>query len=472
MGRKGIGKLAALSVSHNVKVMTISNGDKSGFILSRTPEKNDELSPIQNNEIIFNKIKNNGTSIVMTNPEYKLPDDLNAQKQNLLKIFSNIDKKFKIHIFNKNNHIIFNLHKTEIISDLAALMTFGKDFDDLNKDFKTELKSMKKILNPNNKIIKKELLLKNNNGNKQKYNLKINGWIGAYRTTKNRKDNITDFQDNFLSIFSNGKLGEFNIIPIIGHNRLNEVYVVGQLHIDLFEETDLPDMALSNRQGYKSDDDRYQEAINLIQKKIFEKITNLRKKYADEKNRKKKEEIKIKNLKKEKKEISELNNYVLNFIDKLSVYINENSKGKNVIFKPIIEKGIDENLSLLKLKKLISSQEKKILISHSKNDKDLGDIIYQMLIFNGVPANEILYTSSEDEKSRIPEISKVYNYLKDFFVNSFSNQKIYVLFVTSEKMSKEWNSIIEVGAAWITQSYHIIFKYRETLIPVRIRTPL
>ncbi|MEI3249388.1 MAG: ATP-binding protein [Faecalibacterium sp.] len=35
MGRKGVGKLAALSVSENVLIKTISNGEKSGFVLSR-----------------------------------------------------------------------------------------------------------------------------------------------------------------------------------------------------------------------------------------------------------------------------------------------------------------------------------------------------------------------------------------------------------------------------------------------------
>ena len=54
-------------------------------------------------------------------------------------------------------------------------------------------------------------------------------------------------------------MGEFNILPIVGQNKLNEVYVVGQLHVDLFELSELPDMALSNRQGYKSDDLRYEK---------------------------------------------------------------------------------------------------------------------------------------------------------------------------------------------------------------------
>src|SRR4030065_1966515 len=35
IGRKGVGKLAALSVSEQVLVMTIQEGEKSGFVLSR-----------------------------------------------------------------------------------------------------------------------------------------------------------------------------------------------------------------------------------------------------------------------------------------------------------------------------------------------------------------------------------------------------------------------------------------------------
>ena len=38
MGRKGVGKLAALSVSENVDVLTIANGKRSGFVLTRHPE--------------------------------------------------------------------------------------------------------------------------------------------------------------------------------------------------------------------------------------------------------------------------------------------------------------------------------------------------------------------------------------------------------------------------------------------------
>lgn len=53
MGRKGIGKLAALSVSQDVDVLTISDGEKSGFVLSRHPGEGGVLKPIEEKDISF-----------------------------------------------------------------------------------------------------------------------------------------------------------------------------------------------------------------------------------------------------------------------------------------------------------------------------------------------------------------------------------------------------------------------------------
>jgi hypothetical protein len=47
--------------------------------------------------------------------------------------------------------------------------------------------------------------------------------------------------------------------------------------------------------------------------------------------------------------------------------------------------------------------------------------------------------------------------LREFFVDTMSTDKIYVLYITSEEMSKRWNAVLEVGAGWITQSSHKIF---------------
>lgn len=83
-------------------------------------------------------------------------------------------------------------------------------------------------------------------------------------------------------------MGEFNILPLVGKNKMTEVYVVGQLHVDLFELTELPDMALSNRQGYKSDDLRYQVVLEYVRNELLPLTLRMRGVFSDLKNHRKK----------------------------------------------------------------------------------------------------------------------------------------------------------------------------------------
>src|SRR5690606_14885219 len=119
-------------------------------------------------------------------------------------------------------------------------------------------------------------------------------------------------------------------------------------------------------------------------------------------------------------------------------------------------------------KAVVDSQKKKILISQTYPDKPFADIIHQMLVFNDVLPDDILYTNCDDEVCRVPEGREVYAYLREFFVESYSTQKIFVLFVTSENTKVSWGAISEVGASWITQIDHKIFNIR----PFRPEHPL
>lgn len=84
MGRKGVGKLAALSVSENVDVLTVANGEKSGFVLARRPEEGNKLKAILESAISFEHVNKHGSAIVMRNPQYRLHKTLQAVKRNLI----------------------------------------------------------------------------------------------------------------------------------------------------------------------------------------------------------------------------------------------------------------------------------------------------------------------------------------------------------------------------------------------------
>lgn len=471
MGRKGVGKLAALSVSEFVDIMTISDNDKSGFVLSRHPNDDNKLTPIAENNIKFNYITTHGTAIVMRNPQYRLHKSLAAIKRNLLKIFPLVDNDFKIHIIRGKEVEIVEKFDENIANELCSLIVLGKQHSSLINYVPNYFPAHRHELVEERDEYSVPLVIKNNKGEEHEYVLQIEGWIGAYKTTRGRKSEVTDFPDNFISLYANKKLGEFNILPIVGQNKLNEVYIVGQLYIDLFELSELPDMALSNRQGYKSDDIRYETVIKYVRETLLPDILRKRVLYTDLTKIAKKTQ-KIEQQKDNEEKLRKMVNLFKDKASKTAALAiesyEENYLPKQDAIREIISDAINDNIPELGLKSVIDSQKKKILISHTYKDKDLADIIYNVLLFNNVLSEDILYTSCDDEVCRIPEGVSIYNYLRDFFVESYSNQKIFVIFITSENTPKAWGAMTEIGASWITQIDNKIFN----IPPFRPQHPL
>ena len=469
MGRKGVGKLAALSVSENVDVMTVADGEKSGFILSRRPEEGNKLKAIAEKDINFDYIEDHGSAIVMLFPQYRLHKTLAAVKRNLLKIFPLVDSDFRIHIIRDGQSEVIDDFDRNVMGELSTLITLGDEFSSLCELVPDLYPSKRAELVVARAMESIPLVMKDNQGDEHEYSLKIEGWIGTYKTTRGRKAEMTDFPDNFISLFANKKMGEFNILPVVGQNKLNEVYVVGQLHVDLFELTELPDMALSNRQGYKSDDIRYEAVRDYIRSELLADILKKREIFTDLGKSKKKQQ----KTESQRQDEEKLKQAMDNFRKKASESAAQNIVGlgsglSQKTIEDAIARSISENSPNLGLKTVVDSQKKKVLISQTYPDKPFADIIYQMLLYNNVPAEDILYTNCDDEVCRVPEGTGVYDYLREFFVESYSTQKIFALFVTSQNTKQSWGAITEVGASWITQIDHKIFNIH----PFRPEHPL
>lgn len=455
MGRKGVGKLAALSVSEEVHVMTIASGEKSGFVLSRHPQSKN-LQSIPDENIHFERILDNGTAIVMLNPQYRLNKTPTAIKRNLLKIFPAISDDFKIHIVLGDKEDVIDSVDKEIGRELCTCILLGEKSSNILNTFNNEYPNVELLVR--NRPKEFPITMRNNQGEEKEYNLVIEGWIGAYKSTRGRKLESSDFPDNFISLYANDKMGEFNILPVVGANRLNESYVVGQLYIDLFELSELPDMALSNRQGYKSDDPRYIKVIEYVKDELLPNIIAKRVAYA----KAKKDQSEKEKVNKQEEEERSFRKSVNEFRKNTSEQVAQTIMGKDTSFseeelRSAVEDAINANSNMLGLKPHIDQQKKKLFISHTNRDKEIGDIVYDMLVYNNVPPEDIIYTSCDDEVSRVPQGMNIYDYLRKFFVDSVSDKKMYVLFITSDNTKTAWGAMVEIGASWITRVDHKIF---------------
>jgi hypothetical protein len=183
MGRKGVGKLAALSVSENVDVMTVANGEKSGFVLSRHPDEGNKLKALPDSSINFDYISNHGSAIVMRFPQYRLHTTLTAVKRNLLKIFPLINADFRIHIIRGDERMIIDEFEKNIMGELCTLITLGDDFSALCQQVPDLYPSKRAVLVESKPTKETPVTMKDNQGIEHEYTLKIEGWIGTYKST-------------------------------------------------------------------------------------------------------------------------------------------------------------------------------------------------------------------------------------------------------------------------------------------------
>lgn len=272
------------------------------------------------------------------------------------------------------------------------------------------------------------------------------------------KKEINEFSDNYLAIFAHNKMGQRNILDIVGKNRVYESYVVGNLYIDAFEASDFPDMAGTNRQGYNENDPRWLKALEFI-RPLIDQIVKMHQSFAVA-ERAEKDKQKIRQQAEIEKQLKEK-------VAKVSREISSNIRRgveEQQDLTNLVNSEVEKMKSTFGLKARVDSNKRKIIISQTLLDKKVSDVIYKMLIFNGVPKSELIYSNCDDPEANIPE-NDVYGYLRDFFVDSISTEKIYVFFVTSKNIinvdkeapAASWGVLMEIGATWITKKDHWIF---------------
>lgn len=233
-------------------------------------------------------------------------------------------------------------------------------------------------------------------------------------------------------------MGQFDILPDISTDRMGETYVVGQFFVDLLEETELPDIAASNRQGYKEDDPRFEKTLELIRKNALRPILELKKDAAKEKNY-------IRDLEK------------ANQIKKSKEAFDKSIKDivEDPAFKKVIRDSEPVKQALEKaweLKDTLKESYKKVMISHSSDDKELIDELEKVLHFCGFSKEEILYSSSDYYESGFEAYMDIYEYLKDFFVNTTRRTDLCVIYVLNQGFAEKWDPVLEAGAGWVLNS--------------------
>jgi len=184
MGRKGIGKLSALTLSESMYVESIKDYITNGFIFTLNIQKDDFFSVLEDDEINFRKEINkngHGTKIEINNVKSSIPKKAKTYKANISKLFPFFSDDFKLHICcideKEEQNEILDSFDYSVFDDLAFVKFYGYSEDKieliLKKIKNQELSKEKKF--ESIPSLKKEIEINNNKGLKVKKEVEIKG---------------------------------------------------------------------------------------------------------------------------------------------------------------------------------------------------------------------------------------------------------------------------------------------------------
>lgn len=263
IGRKGIGKLAMLSISDSITIIS----KKNGFAVTGGKINNKNLDKgIKENKQYFldelggDDIKNNsdiesqGTMIIFE----KFKTQMNSE---------NIIRKYLATQFN----FIFSLNK----DDSFQLKVNGKkvthdDLKELNENtqflwlfggYNEDVKNRFNNLAPTGKEIIQGKKLLDTYFDFKGEKIYIKGYIASVKTSSNLV--LRGSGGNFragLNLFTNGRLRQKDLLEDITTKGLAEEYLYGEIHVDGFEDGKI-DRFTSSREGIIKDDPLYKEFL-------------------------------------------------------------------------------------------------------------------------------------------------------------------------------------------------------------------
>lgn len=252
MGRKGIGKLAMFSLAGKIQVTSKTiDSSATGFEIDveelQSCIKKGESYKAKPITLDFEAPK--GTKIRLFDLKKSISRTESYLRKKLARRFSVIGPR-------ENFEVIVN--KTPISTD--------------DRDFLKELqfiwqfgKSDSYIRDACKKIVRESTLPDTINFEGAEY--KVKGYIGSVKTPKILQQD-PEVTNNTITIISNGRLFDEDILPEFGSAKHFTNYLVGELEIDLLDKNEENDMATSSRQKLQQEDPRYPVLKQFLDKTL------------------------------------------------------------------------------------------------------------------------------------------------------------------------------------------------------------
>lgn len=469
LGRKGIGKLAALYLSDSFTIITkTSNSDLTCWELDVSFLEEDdspELKQVAVDEYCelesYKKLMTvgHGTIICLKNVNMKGLGDkafesLECRLSNLF-LYEKLEQKIWIKLIqaSESSGIFCPINKQIAYKNLAFVYTSSEEYV---KECKDNIFSMpyktKTGVDKTMKIATEIVPFKDTDfyitGEKEFFGVKkyyiLDGWIGIHASIDGEDAKKNDdryiknqfYNPNQLRVYVRNKLAMPNMIEYLGITRAFVNYIEGEISFDILDDDELEDIATAGRQDFNAQDPRF-----LLLKELLTKIGNSlvakRQALADKiRERKKTEDISISTRSKTRFQ-KDLHGMLEELPD----------------LKPDDRLKI-EQYAVSQIEGDVNSEAKSeftVFLSHASKDRIFSDFIFNYLVHLGFNGNikdeacEIFYSSNGLDTDNLTPLSIQ---IKKFIIRKNND----ILFLTSSNFGQSEFCLFEGGAAWATKS--------------------
>lgn len=478
MGRKGIGKLAALYLSSNYTIITKTKERLTKWRMVYDEKRENEdarpyLSQVTDEIAIFSDKEWNGfttgTLIQMKNVDLqglgdKAYDALRIKLSNIFALDAMGNRSIFLYVKEENStEIKFEKIKKEIAFKNMAFIDYN--FEGITSNLTSEItdnestiikfpltklngsqfyshqckvKNFKEIENLSISGEYEYIPDLSNPDNKVSKPYTITGWIGIHASINDKQAKINDerfLKNKFynpiqLRLYVRNKLAIENFLPVIGNTQAFVNYIEGEIHFDLLDDDDLPDIATSSRQGLNESDKRVEVLKDIVGKVVNSLISernSLAKEIAAEEdalNKKQKTTAKKQFTKEIQEELDSFEDISVN--DKTEII----TRFTNKIEGDVAPKS-----------------DYTIFISHCSSDKILTDFIYNLLKYKGAKKEEFFYTSAEDSADPYEDLRPLNSQIKENIINKNTR----ILYVIGKDYKSNEYCMFEGGAGWATR---------------------
>ena len=299
MGRKGIGKLAALYLSKKYYLISKTEKEKSAWCLNALNVKDSDVPKLDRvdaekikieTKSFWNKNKT-GTMVKLTDVDLR-----NFGVQSLKGLKARLSDFFLVDSLTGKMEVAFLTHREQTIAfekvekEIAYRNMYAL-FDNSTLDLKTKLRKTLQFRSEVESVKEKQrnvlifdkqkfvnisgercFLLEDGTKTENGIPYKLEGWIGIHSTidketaTKNDPHYLKNkvYNPNQLRLYVRKKLAVENFLDYLQNTQAFSNYIEGEISFDVLDDDRLPDIATSNRQGFDEDSDRVQLLIEIL----------------------------------------------------------------------------------------------------------------------------------------------------------------------------------------------------------------